>query len=277
MNTDKDVFDCVMGGIYSSTDYERRAINILEPLCSCFMYEYTHAASFVLQCKVMGSLKRGFNITVIVSCLVLWTYVPYYIQWSGFSPWGNTVGCRSRIIIHWGKSIKKVREVHSSSFSSIICPQQNSGPCAPTQYDAKKKKKKKKAMASLKSPSNTCISNSPLIKALLVHKLAPLQCPLSHLTHELHQGGCQWMENQGRVCIRRCVVWRHCGTAEVREVTWTATELTTSSKSGYFPVLLSDKLLSFYWDRRRPRNRFGFNWMTVTVEVVQRTKLKFTS
>lgn len=249
MNTDKDVFDCVMGGIYSSTDYERRAINILEPLCSCFMYGYTHAASFVLQCKVMGSLKRGFNITVIVSCLVLWTYVPYYIQWSGFSPWGNTVGCRSRIIIHWGKSIKKGKrstqqlfQLHHLSPAELRTLRTNTI----WRQEKKRRKKKKKLMASLKSPSNTCISNSSLIKALLVHKLAPLQCPLSHLTHELHQGGCQRMENQGRICIQRCVVWRHCGTAEVREVTWTATELTTSLESGYFPVLLSDKLLCFY-------------------------------
>lgn len=65
MNTDRDVFDWAMGGINSSTDYERGAINIFELSCCSCMHEYPHTC-IGLHVNCSGS-------KVIVSCVVLWT------------------------------------------------------------------------------------------------------------------------------------------------------------------------------------------------------------
>lgn len=80
-NTDRDVFDCAMGGMNSSTECARRAVNIFElPMLHLYRYKHLFLFLYFFICGWLRPLAL-LNIRVIVSCLILWTYVLYKVQW----------------------------------------------------------------------------------------------------------------------------------------------------------------------------------------------------
>jgi len=148
------------------------------------------------------SLNRRFNITVIVSCLVLWTYVLYYIQWLSFSPCSSTAGCRSGIITHGGKSIKKGKKTRLQLFQvHHLSPPGPRAPCTNTiGYE-------KWILSSWKSPlCHLHFKITTYQSASCAQPGTTLPVPSSHLTLSFIMEVVNEWQINGRKSSPRCVI-----------------------------------------------------------------------